>query len=392
MAHNRRTVSKIEFNKRIRDLVSRDSNRLRQTFQKFDKECASRLAEIQSMQEKVRHSMRNLAQDKLQSQLSSATEHDLHLKVKESETERGKSSVPGQNVAHQVYASDNRAALTPEERRRTNNKIPLPDIPYTHSEYLKVPNSGESRSRRHSLPHRPTFLPGSPKETHTFLRSPVASSLPKETFVIPGSQMGALINYPSSPKQSARGIPLQQHRNGYRLSIHDLPISLSRSDNLPNIRVKKSPQLVRKGRKTPDSNKNCNKDDLGAGNDCAKEDKSKQESSTKTPRSNSDQLDGVIETESRRGSDPKSVKSKTLVKRTRSSSLPVDPAMLLHSRDFKPKEIQSSVSISDASADHTAGCRHESHWVVNKDDDDVALTSFEELRQCRYLRSGDADA
>ena len=65
MAHrNKRGVSRVEFNKRIRDLVSRDTNKLKQTFDKFDREHASRMAEIYGMQEKMRHAMRNLAIDK----------------------------------------------------------------------------------------------------------------------------------------------------------------------------------------------------------------------------------------------------------------------------------------------------------------------------------------
>ncbi|XP_031563235.1 uncharacterized protein LOC116298813 [Actinia tenebrosa] len=54
-----------EFNKRVRDVVSRDQNRLRETFDKYDKECAERMAEIHHMQEKVRFSMRSLAMDKI---------------------------------------------------------------------------------------------------------------------------------------------------------------------------------------------------------------------------------------------------------------------------------------------------------------------------------------
>ena len=380
MAHNRRTVSKIEFNKRIRDLVSRDSNRLRQTFQKFDKECASRLAEIQSMQEKVRHSMRNLTQDKMQAQLS--TEHDPHLARRESETERAKS------VPHQGSVAD-RKALNPEERRKSNDKASLPGISYSpRSDHLDVPSSGQSRSRRHSLPHRPTFLPGSPKENRTLPRASVATSLPKQAFVKPASSSEAspVSSLSSSPKDSSHGLHLQHRKNGYRLSIRDLPISSPRSDNGSHIRVKRSPQLERRGH-TRDSNENCDKGDEGVTN-------------SKNPRERShtpSKLNITMETEPRRGSDPNNVKSKPLVKRTRSSSLPIEPNTLFKA-DLKSRD-QSHPSLSRTvkSASHEAGGKRGSPPAIptsalpNKESEPAARP-FEELRRCRYLRSDDTEA
>ena len=394
MAHNRRTVSKIEFNKRIRDLVSRDSNRLRQTFQKFDKECASRLAEIQSMQEKVRHSMRNLTQEKMQAQLSPAAGHDLHLPRKESETERVKLSVQYDNLASRANAPDSRIALTPEERRKSFNKASLPGIPHTPSEHLKVPSSGETRSRRYSLPYHPTFLPGSPKENRTFPRTPMASSLPKEVFMKPGSpiETSPLSNLSSSPKQSSSGIHLQHHKNEYRLSIHNLPISLSHSDNLSNVRVKMSPQLDRRDLKTLGPNENLNEDDLGENNDYAKEQNGQESSDkdSKNPGRSSHpprHPNTAMETDPRRVSDPNNVKSKALVKRTRSSSLPVEPEMLF--KDFKPRESHSGVS---SSGNRSTNSKRDSLPLVPKKNIETSPSPFEELRRCRYLRSGDTEA
>lgn len=398
MAQNRRTISKIEFNKRIRDLVSRDSNRLRQTFQKFDKECASRLAELQSMQEKVRHSMRNLAKDKMQAQLN--TEQDLQLPRKESETERGKPS-PREHVHHQGSVPD-RKAFTPEEKRRSSNKASLPGISHNRADHLEVPRSGQARSRRHSLPHRLTFLPGSPKENRTLPRASMTSSLPKEAFVKPGPPMktSPLSELSSSPKETSLGIPLQYRKNGYRLSIGDLPISSSRSDHMSNVRLKRSPQLDCRSH-TLNSNANCNIDDQGVCSEHAKDEKSQQACSNKDckaqRRSNHTpgHLNTAMETEPRRGSDPNNVKSKRLVKRTRSSSLPVEPETLL--KDFKPKESHSGVFRSVKSPSYVAGDKHESPAVAQlsilpKKKDEAASSAFEELRHCRYLRSSDTEA
>ena len=390
MSQNRRTVSKIEFNKRIRDLVSRDSNRLRQTFQKFDKECACRLAEIQSMQEKVRHSMRNLTQEKMQAQLSpAAAEHDLHLPRRECETERVKSAVQYEDIPSRANASGGRMAFTPEERRKSNNKASLPGISYTPSEHLKVPSSGEARSRRYSLPYRPTFLPGSPKENRTFLRAPIGSSLPKEVFMKTGSpiETSPLSNLSSSMKQSSSGIHLQHHKNGYRLSIHNFPISLSRSDNLSNVRVKMSPQLDRRDLKTLDPNE----DNHGESNDYAKEENGQESSDkdAKNPRRISHppcHPSTTMVTEPRRVSDPNNVKSKPLVKRTRSSSLPVDPEMLF--KDFKLRESHSATSDNQ----QLANGKRESLPLVPKKNVESSPSPFEELRRCRYLRSDDAEA
>ena len=70
-----------EFNKRVRDVVSRDQNRLRETFEKYDKQCAERMAEIHHMQEKVRFSMRSLAMDKIHiNQANSGTSSDTRVK------------------------------------------------------------------------------------------------------------------------------------------------------------------------------------------------------------------------------------------------------------------------------------------------------------------------
>lgn len=395
MAQNRRTVSKIEFNKRIRDLVSRDSNRLRQTFQRFDKECASRLAEIQSMQEKVRHSMRNLTQEKMQAQLSpAAAEHDLHLPRKECETERVKSAVQYEDIPSRANASGGRMAFTPEERRKSNNKASLPGISYTPSEHLKVPSGSEARSRRYSLPYRPTFLPGSPKENRTFPRAPIGSSLPKEVFMKTGSpiETSPLSNLSSSTKQSSSGIHLQHHKNGYRLSIHNLPISLSRSDNLSNVRVKMSPQLDRRDLKTLDPNE----DNHGESNDYAKEENGQESSDkdAKNPRRIShppSHPSTTMVTESRRVTDPNNVNSKPLVKRTRSSSLPVDPEMLF--KDFKLRESHSGASsYATFGNQQLANGKRESLPLVPKKNPETSPSPFEELRRCRYLRSDDAEA
>lgn len=374
MAQNKRAVSKIEFNKRIRDLVSRDSNRLRQTFQKFDKECATRLAEIQSMQEKVRYSMRNLKQEKMQAQLNAV--HDLQLE------RRGNESLP-----HQESAFD-RKAFTPEERRKNNYRASIPGIPYNRFDHLEVPSSGQTRSRRHSLPHRPTFLSGSPKEIRTQPRASISSSLPKETIVKPATatETPILSNLSSSPKESSHLSHLQLRKNGYRLSISDLPILPPRFDNVSSIRVKRSPQLDRRSLDTNDS-----WDDQSTGMGHVKDEKSSQEicnQDTKNPRRSShtpSHLNIAMETDPRRESDPNNVKSKPLVKRTRSSSLPFEPETMFG--DVKLREIHSCVPRSVTSVNPAAGSKALPITTLPKKENEDATRSFEELRRCRYLRS-----
>ncbi|EDO46285.1 predicted protein [Nematostella vectensis] len=57
-----------EFNRRIRDALSRDQVKLRNTFDQYDRQCATRVARIQRMQERVRHTIRSLALEKRQIQ------------------------------------------------------------------------------------------------------------------------------------------------------------------------------------------------------------------------------------------------------------------------------------------------------------------------------------
>lgn len=332
MAQNKKTVSKFEFNKRIRDLLSRDRHRLRETFEKFDREHANRLAEINSMQEKVRHSMRNLVKERVKAQLRADAEHNQTRK--ESETEESpflneKFSIPELN--------DSRIAFTPEARRKSYQKALLPSIPVSRSEHLQVPNSPDARIRRHSVPHRPTFLPESPKDIRKLPKAYLSSSPPKE-----GLKGGFLIETPlmsnlalSSPKQRSRGINLQHNKNGYRLSIHDFPTSVSRSDNLLNTQVKSSPQFHRRpvreqnshGAKYKDSHSETSADRKM---ECTKGVKSKEqedsgENTTGSGHSNHSTV--AMETESEITPDINKDKPKSFVKRSRSASLPTDPAL-----------------------------------------------------------------
>ena len=395
MAQNRRTVSKFEFNKRVRDLVSRDSNRLRQTFQKFDKEYASRMAEIHSLQEKVRHSMRNLTQEKMQAR----------------EAERGKSST---NDHQEGGISDT------DERMKHNYKASLPGIQINRSDHLEVPNRGQTRSRRYSLPHPPTFLPGSPKESRTLpihVSHPrtIASSLPKEAFAKPGSpkDTSLMSNLAGSPKESLHGIHLQYPENArrrksdYRLSVRELPISLSRSDPMFTVKNKLSPQLDRKGHTVAskgdidgdvqNTSTEHDKDDTSDDHEdsCDKDSQSPKGDHITLQRQpiTNHSSDHAAEAEQQRGNDSNHVKPKTLLKRTRSSSVPCDPDRL----NLKPKDnIRSGESRPSRSPNHAAGTKRDVSPAIRvftpQEGMDTSSKPFDELRNCRYLRNSNFES
>ena len=364
MAQNKRGVSKIEFNKRIRDLVSRDSNRLRQTFEKFDKECATRLAEIQSMQEKVRYSMRNLKQEKMQAKLNLV--HDAQVEENENEP----------LTQQESPASDKK------DLKSDNHRTSIPGIPFNRSDLLEVPRSSQTRTRRHSVPHRPTFLSGSPKEIRAFQGTTMSSSLPKQAYAKPASptETSLLSNLSSSPKESSSGTSHYKVRNNlYRLSISDLPISKARSDNLSNIRVKLSPQS---GRRSHHSKNNWVMD-----ND-EKEICTHGNQDTKNPRRSfhtPSHLGVTMETESRRASDPHKVRPKSIVKRTRSSSLPFEPDMV--NREAKPKEIHYGVTRSAKSVNRPLESKAVPTPFLDRKENEADAGLFEELRHCTYLRN-----
>ena len=361
MAQNKRAVSKIEFNKRIRDLVSRDSNRLRQTFEKFDKECATRLAEIQSMQEKVRYSMRNLKQEKMQAKLNLV--HDAQLKGNENE-------------------SLTQPVSTVSDKKPDNHRTSIPGIPFNRSDHLEVPKSSQTRTRRHSVPHHPTFLPGSPKEIRAFPRTTMSSSLPKQAYAKPTSptETSLLSNLSSSPKESSSGTSHFKVRNNlYRLSISDLPISKARPDNLSNMRVKLSPQS---GRRSHHSKNNWVMD-----ND-EKEICTHGNQDTKNPRRSShtpSHLGVTMEIASRMASDPHKVRPKSLVKRTRSSSLPFEPDMVI--KEAKPKEIHYGITRSAKSVNRAIESKAVPIPVLDRKENEADAGLFEELRHCTYLRN-----
>lgn len=416
MAQNRRTISKIEFNKRVRDLVSRDSNRLRQTFQKFDKEYANRMAEIHSMQEKVRHSMRNLTQEKMQARPGSEYGNHHRSARMESEAERGKSST---NEQQERSISDTRTSNT-DERMKHNYKASLPGIQFNRSDHLEVPNRGQARSRRYSLPHPPTFLPGSPKESrahpiHVSHQRTIASSLPKEAFAKPGSpnDTSLMSNLSGSPNESLHGIHLQypenaRHRKSdYRLSVRELPISLSRSDPMFTVKNKLSPQLDRKGHvggskgETDGVDQKINTDPVKDDTPDNHEDSFDKDSQSpggshitlQRQQITNHSSDHSVEAEPRRGTDSSHVKPKTLLKRTRSSSVPCDPDLL----NLNPRENnRSGVSRPSRSANHAGGGKRDSSPAIRVPTPqrgmDAVSKSFEELRHCRYLRSSDVQS
>ena len=414
MAQNRRTISKLEFNKRVRDLVSRDSNRLRQTFQKFDKEYASRMAEIHSMQEKVRHSMRNLTQEKMQARPGSGLVNYHRDTRMESEADRrGKSST---NDHQEGGISETRPSNTDERMSKHNYKASLPGIQFNRSDHLEVPNRGQARSRRYSLPHPPTFLPGSPKESralpiHVSHPRTIASSLPKEAFAKPGSpkDTSLMSNLSGSPKESLHVMHLQYPENArrrksdYRLSVRELPISLSRSDPMLIVKNKLSPQLDRKGHivaskdDTDGDDQNINadpvKDDTSDDNEDGWDKGARSPSGSHIALQRQPVPDHAVEAEQQWGNDSNHVKPKTLLKRTRSSSVPCDPDRL----SLKPMEnIHTLESRPSRSASHAAGTKRDVSPAVRivtpQGNMDTSSKPFQELRNCRYLRNSDIES
>lgn len=386
MSQNRRTTKKIEFNKRVRDIVSRDSNRLRKTFEKFDKEYASRLAEIQNMQEKVRHSMRNLAQERMQIRPNSEIANFHRSARREDETE-GAKSVHDDRRKGSKMMFDNKLQQSVEERMKSNSKASLPGIHNTRSEHLEVPNRSPTRTRRYSLPHPPTFLPGSPKESRAFpihaslARSGISSSLPREAFVKNISPQDAL------RRKQLQSSEIAWQRRTDRLSVHDLPTSSSSSDSLNSAKAKLSPQLSRKVHKADIIH---NEKDINSKPD---EDKKSEHAKFTEDSSGSDTLMKDIEREPKSVIDHNNTRPKVLLTRTRSSSLPCDPSQL---KDIKPKEsLNSGVSGFIRSKDHVASGKRVSSLAVpvatDQNENESVSKPFEELRLCRYLRSSDVE-
>ena len=415
MAQNRKTISNVEFNKRVRDLVSRDNNRLRQTFQKFDREYETRLAEIQNMQEKVRHSMRSLAQDKKQVQAGFV---DVSSEGRGRETDRTK----GWTQAHlkggaNPYYNGKREHKdeTTGGRKKHGSSNSLLGVYHPPSSQIELPSPFQYR-RRHSLPHGPTFLPpGSPKEarmlsTHRFhsseLKTHMVSSPPKEASVKPRSFKETYV-LSESPKETHAG---QQQWNGkhrllesYRLSVGAVPITASRADPVACLRVKLSPRSGRK-RLLMDSARgdNTKEDDRHDWHHefyrqtSDQELNSEEASSMNALRNSTARMSlTVTETEPRIEVDPDCSKTKRPVARTRSSSLPVviDPDAI------KNLHQKSSHSGQRGGGGGTARQRIKNKSIASsevpissvKKEKESPAKSFEGLRRCRYLRTSDID-
>ena len=368
------------------------------------------MAEIHSMQEKVRHSMRNLTQEKMQGRPSSDLVNHQRGTRMESEAERGgKSSTQEQQEGG---ISDSRTTNTDERMPKHNYKASLPGIQFNHSDHLEVPNRGQARSRRYSLPHPPTFLPGSPKEsralpTHVSHPRSIASSLPKEAFAKPGSpkDTSLMSNLYGSPKDSFHGVHLQypenarRHKSDYRLSVRELPISLSRSDPMLTVKNKLSPLLDRKGHivaskgDTDGDDQNINTDPVKDHTSDDHEDCSCDKDSQSPRGSHMHSHDHAVEAEQQRENVSNHVKPKTRLKRTRSSSVPCDPERL----SLKPRDnIRSGESRPSRSLNHAAGTKRDAspaiRVVTPQGGMDTSSKPFEELRNCRYLRNSNNES
>jgi len=376
------------------------------------------MAEIHSMQEKVRHSMRNLSQEKMQARPSSEVVNYHRSTRMESEAERGgKFST---NDQQEGGISDTRTSNTDERMPKHNYKASLPGIQFNHSDHLEVPNRGQARSRRYSLPHPPTFLPGSPKESRAFpihVSHPrtIASPLPKEAFAKPGSpkDTSLMSNLSGSPKDSFHGVHLQypenarRHKSDYRLSVRELPISLSRSDPMLTVKNKLSPQLDRKGHIVP-SKGDTDGDDQNINTDPVKDDTSNdhEDSCDKDSQSlkgshitlqrqpvTNHSHDHADHAEQQRENDSNHVKPKTRLKRTRSSSVPCDPDRL----SLKPRDnIRTGESRPSRLTNHAAGAKRDVspaiRVVTPQGGMDTSSKPFEELRNCRYLRNSNIES
>ena len=174
MALNRKDI---DFNKRVRDLVSRDNNKLRLEFDKFEKEYNNRLAEIHSMQEKMKHSMRELALEK------------KHIQEKQQITSGESNSKRHFGLSRRHMSAGASELLTPEKRRlyqsTNNNEVQesaflvdteSKDSPHAKLQSDKAPFSvsgrkgvSAPRQRRVSLPFHHSSGSISPGASSNFL-------------------------------------------------------------------------------------------------------------------------------------------------------------------------------------------------------------------------------
>ena len=161
MAQNRRDF---EFNKRVRDIVSRDSNKLRLEYDKFERQYNSRLAEIHSMQEKMKHSMRELALEKMHIQEQQLTLYGGNLEERRLSglrRHRSESSV--------LLEGDRRSSISEEliaklrKNENTNESSSSSDSPKSNKGKLALPHRVPKSIKTPFPPSRRLGLSSSPQ-------------------------------------------------------------------------------------------------------------------------------------------------------------------------------------------------------------------------------------
>lgn len=383
MAHRtRRGISKVEFNKRIRDAVSRDSNKLRQTFDKFDKEYASRMAEIHSMQEKVRHSMRSLAMDKKHVQETS--DHNRKTDDEKNPEERGTKEAtklrrngansmdplklnarrnPRMSVGHHLPSQ---LEISAENKRRYS--LPLYRSPFTTG--IAKSNRDNPRESPPRLLHSQGGFPQFPTNHMPKVSSPPQREIhsrlnsPKDTPSLAPKELHSSFHVPTSRREHPR------------LSINSLPASARVPMATTGVRRRyqaygSAPASVR-GESFDE------KKDLARGT---------QQNPKTASRVRSVSLCRALQpvvamvTETRRLSDSDSRKMKN-----RTFSLPSNPQVTMK----LPSEVTHKMSSPDSKPRRSSPAIPIPGQRKN-DIDDVEADAFEELYQCRYLRNNDVE-
>lgn len=336
----------LDFNKRVRDLVSKDRTKLRERCDKFDKQCAERLAEIQHMQEKVRFSMRNLAKDKIQ--------------INQGEARRRKSEI---------------SQYSPRKESESSSSLSKDDESVCKKETIKEflqkhrGSDGVLRSKNLEIPDCKTrrasigVPPGSPKTSRDVAslhaidsRAALSSSFPKDLYTV----------------TNTRKLSRPNDRNNM-LSVNDLRMT-SKSPVI-NLRRKSADENVRGTRKFSEisrPNIDPSPDRLGTDN--------------RPWRPRSVSVAHVTVPKVTKGTNSRKYSGagpKGQLFRMRSSSL---PDLLSPNYSNEGKDTMSSSAPGKRLEDTASGN------ITIKDNDSPLARKFEELRNCRYLRTSDANA
>lgn len=342
-----------EFNKRVRDLVSKDRTNLREKCDKFDKQCAQSLAAIQQMQEQVRFSMRCLAKDKIEIKQENARRRHSEATQHSSSSQNTDGSQSNVNKnKNELETLNNKEFL--QKHRGSDGVI--------RSNNLDIPRVSNAL-RRASTPVG-LFQPTSPKNIRNIGNTISASDT---RALNPSSLPEDLYSWSNKRKVSK---PSEKNN---KLSINDFPVPPRSPVNLHRKlpEVNTSTLRVRKFSEVSRPNVDLSPNHLTIEN--------------RRPRSLS--VANVTVAQTTKGTTSPSRKlsgagPKSKLTRQRSSSLPDLLSPPSNSQKNRGPILSSSSSnqLDDVFGDD----------VDVKDPDSPLARSFEELRNCRYLRTSDS--